>query len=155
MLLTDKYTIQRHLDTFGRMAAELTPYVGRCIFSFVEMYKKPKVNMPEPRPVSEVDKHTLAEGLGRIANENGLWLQTCATKENYEPFGIHTNGCMTTEIFSKTLGLEFGIQAHIRLVIEDEVVLDLGPLRQICIVIIVQRVTIRRSGAKPRVMTLK
>ena len=107
VLLTNKYTIQRHLETFGQMAMELTPYVDRCIFSFVEMYKKLEVNMPELKPVSEADKLTLAEGLGRIAKENGLWLQTCATKENYEQFGIHTSGCMTTEIFSKALGLDF------------------------------------------------
>ena len=40
VLLTDKYTIDRHLGTFESMAKELTPYVDRCIFSFVEMYKK-------------------------------------------------------------------------------------------------------------------
>ena len=112
VLLTDKYTIQRHLDTFGWMAGELTPFVDRCIFSFVEMYKKLEVNMPELKPVSEAEKLTLAEGLGRIARENGLWLQTCATKENYEQFGIHTSGCMTTEIFSKALGLDFKKTPH-------------------------------------------
>ena len=68
--------------------------------------------MPELRPVSEADKLTLAEGLGKIAKENGLWLQTCATKENYEQFGIHTSGCMTTEIFSKVLGLDFKKTPH-------------------------------------------
>ena len=47
VLLTDSYTIERHLETFDRMARELTPYVSRCIFSFVEMYKKLEVNMPE------------------------------------------------------------------------------------------------------------
>ena len=112
VLLTDKYSIQRHFDTFGRMAGELTSYVDRCIFSFVEMYKKLEVNMPELKPVSEADKVTLAEGLGRIANENGLWLQTCATKESYGQFGIHTSGCMTTEIFNKALGLDFKKTPH-------------------------------------------
>ena len=112
VLLTEKYTIERHLETFDRMARELTPYVDRCIFSFVEMYKKLEVNMPELTSVSEADKRTLAEGLGRIAKENGLWLQTCATRENYEQFGIHTSGCMTTEIFSKSLGLDFEKTPH-------------------------------------------
>ena len=73
VLLTDRYTAQRHFDTFGWMAGELTPYVDRCIFSFVEMYKKLEVNMPELKPVSEADKMILAEGLGKIAKENGLW----------------------------------------------------------------------------------
>ena len=52
---------------YDQMASELTPYVDRCIFSFVEMYKKLEVNMPELRPVSEQDKLTLAQGMGTTA----------------------------------------------------------------------------------------
>ena len=112
VLLTDTYTIERHLETFDYMARELTPYVSRCIFSFVEMYKKLEVNMPELRPLTDEQKRTLAQGLGAIAKKYGLYLQTCATREDYEPFGIHRSGCMTTEIFSEALGLTFKHQAH-------------------------------------------
>ncbi len=40
VLLTKDYTVKRHLETFERMASALAPYIDRCIFSFVEMYKK-------------------------------------------------------------------------------------------------------------------
>jgi len=112
VLLTEKYTIERHLETFDRMARDLAPYVDRCIFSFVEMYKKLEVNMPELRPVSEQDKLTLAKRMGAIARQYGLYLQTCATKEDYEQFGIHRSGCMTAEIFSNSLGIRFKKTAH-------------------------------------------
>ena len=112
VLLTEKYTTERHLETFDRMARELTPYVDRCIFSFVEIYKKLEVNMPELLPVSEEDKLTLAENLGAIAQRYSLWLQTCATRTDYEQFGIHRSGCMTTEIFSQALGIEFKKTPH-------------------------------------------
>ena len=46
------------------------------------------------------------------SKDYGLWLQTCATKESYEWFGIPTSGCMTTEIFSKALGLDFKKTPH-------------------------------------------
>ena len=112
VLLTEKYTIDRHLETFDRMARELAPYVDRCIFSFVEMYKKLEVNMPELKPVSEQDKLTLAKRMGAIARQYGLYLQTCATKEDYEQFGIHRSGCMTAEIFSMSLGIRFKKSNH-------------------------------------------
>ncbi|MBO4924244.1 MAG: DUF1848 domain-containing protein [Bacteroidales bacterium] len=112
VLLTDKYTIQRHLDTFGHMASELAPYVDRCIFSFVEMNKKLEVNMLELRPVSETDKLTLAKGMGAIARQTGLYLQTCAMREDYESFGIHRSGCMTVDIISKALGVQFKKVSH-------------------------------------------
>ena len=93
VLLTEKYTIAKHLETFDVMAKEITPYVDRCIFSFVEMYKKLQTNMPELIPMTEEDKKELAKGMGKIAKKYGLYLQTCAAKEKYEEFGIHDSGC--------------------------------------------------------------
>lgn len=52
ILLTEKYSIQTHLDTFERIAKEISPYVDRCIFGFVEMYVKLSVNMPEIIPLT-------------------------------------------------------------------------------------------------------
>lgn len=112
VLLTEKYTIEKHFETFDYMARELSPYVDRCIFSFVEMYKKLAVNMPELQPISNDNKLLLVKGLGAIAKQYGLYLQTCAAKDDYLQFGVHHSGCMTTEIFSRALGLNFKHQAH-------------------------------------------
>jgi hypothetical protein len=112
VLLTESYTIERHLETFSQMAKQITPWVSRCIFSFVEMYKKLKTNMPEIILLTPEDKQRLAQGMGAIAEENGLWLQTCATDENFEQFGIHASGCMTLEILGAANGLEFRKLKH-------------------------------------------
>ena len=60
VLLTKEYTIERHLHTFERMAGVLAPYIDRCIFSFVEMYKKLESNMPELILLSTEDMDELA-----------------------------------------------------------------------------------------------
>lgn len=112
VLLTEKYTIEKHFETFDYMARELSPYVDRCIFSFVEMYKKLAVNMPELQHISNDNKLLLVKGLGAIVKQYGLYLQTCAAKDDYLQFGVHHSGCMTTEIFSRALGLNFKHQAH-------------------------------------------
>ena len=98
ILLTEKYTVQRHIETFEYMAKEISPYVQRCIFSFVEMYKKLKYNMPEIIPFTEEDKTKILENIGKIAKKYKLFIQTCGTDENYEKYGIHLSGCTTTEI---------------------------------------------------------
>ena len=67
VLLTKDYTIQRHMETFERMAKVLAPHIDRCIFSFVEIYKKLETNMPELIPLSPEDMDALACGLGTIA----------------------------------------------------------------------------------------
>ncbi len=107
VLLTDKYTISYHFQTFDYMAKQLAPYVERCLFSFVVWYKKLSTNMPELQPISEAQKDVIAKGLGEIAARHNLYIQTCATKENYEKYGIHTSSCMTRAIFEHSLGLHF------------------------------------------------
>lgn len=112
VLLTREYTVQRHLETFARMAERLTPYVDRCIFSFVEMYKKLEVNMPELKPLSVEDMDGLAKGLGAIAARNGLLLQTCGTNGDFTRYGIHASGCMTLDIIGKANGIVFKDRKH-------------------------------------------
>ena len=106
------YTMERHIDTFGRMASELAPHVNFCLFSFVEMYRKLENNMPDLKPVSEADKQRLAAAFGEIAAENGLKIQTCGTAESYERYGIARSGCMTSAILGEALGVDFKRIAH-------------------------------------------
>ena len=112
VLLTDKYTIDRHLGTFESMAKELTPYVDRCIFSFVEMYKKVEVNMPELIPLSVEDMDNLAQGLGEIAVKYGLYMQTCGNNGDFSRFGIHSSGCMTLDMIGQANDIEFRNLKH-------------------------------------------
>ncbi len=112
VLLTEKYTIEQHMETFNRIATALAPYVSRCIFSFVEMYKKLEYNMPELNAITPEQRLVLAKEMGAIAKKHDLHLQTCGTAEHYEQFGIEHSGCMTTQIFHDALGINFRQTAH-------------------------------------------
>ena len=112
VLLTDRYTVDSHLSTFSYMAKEIAPFVDRCVFSFVEMYDKLQFNMPELIPISDDDKRRIAEGLGRIASENGLIIQSCGTDTDYSEFGVRKSGCMTLEALGKANGVIFRELKH-------------------------------------------
>jgi hypothetical protein len=101
ILLTEKYTVDKHLKTFECMSKQIAPYVQRCIFSFVEMYKKLDYNMPEIIGFSDEDKIKILNGIGEISRKYNLYIQTCGTDENYERYGIHVSGCTTPEILEK------------------------------------------------------
>ena len=75
----------------------ILPLVYRCIFSFVDMYKKVEENMPEIIPLTEEDKEKLLKRIGEISERYNLYTQSCATNERYEKYGIHTAGCTTRE----------------------------------------------------------
>lgn len=112
VLLTEKYTVKRHLETFEKMAAVLAPYIDRCIFSFVEMYKKLQFNMPKLIPLTAEDMDSLAYGLGAAADKYGIYIQTCGTNGDYSRYGIHSSGCMTLDIIGKANGITFRELKH-------------------------------------------
>lgn len=112
ILLTEKYTIERHLDTFEELAARIAGHVDRCIFSFVEMYKKLAHNMPEIILMSEEEKDQLAEGLGVIAQKYGIPIQTCGTNGDFARYGIAASGCMTLDMLGRANNIHFRQLKH-------------------------------------------
>lgn len=112
ILLTHEYTVRRHLDTFERMASRLSGRIDRCIFSFVEMYKKLQINMPELIPLTEKDKDDLAAGLGAIASRYKIPIQTCGTNGDYTRYGITPSGCMTLDMIGRSNGIQFRNLKH-------------------------------------------
>lgn len=112
VLLTEKYTIERHLETFEYMAEKIAPYIDRCVFSFVEMYKKLEYNMPEIIPMNENDIKKIAQGLGSIAKKYDIHIQTCGTNGDFSEYDIHSSGCMTLDILEKANEIEFKKLKH-------------------------------------------
>ncbi len=112
ILLTKKYSIEVHLQTFEAMAKKITGHVDRCIFSFVEMYKRLERNMPEIILLTEQDKHTLAKEIGSIAKHYKLLIQTCGGNGDYSDYGINASGCMTLDIIGKANKCQFRKLKH-------------------------------------------
>ena len=112
ILLTKKYTIETHFKTFERISECLAGQFDRCIFSFVEMYKKHEVDFPELIPLTETEKDVLAKGIGKIAAKYGFILQTCGPEENYAKYGIDTSGCVTLDILGQANDLKFRELKH-------------------------------------------
>ena len=100
-------TLKKHLKTFEYMVEKISPLVYRCIFSFVDMYKKVEENMPEIIPLTGKDKVELLKGIGEISKRHGLYTQSCATNESYEKYGIHPAGCTTREILEHAHGVVY------------------------------------------------
>ena len=112
VLLTKDYTIERHFEKFERMSKILAPHIDRCIFSFVEMYKKLQANMPEIIMMSVEDMDILAQGLGKIAAKYGMTIQTCGTNGDFTRYGIQQSGCMTLDILGNANGITFRNLKH-------------------------------------------
>ena len=112
VLLTRNYSIERHFETFDYLCGKLADHVDRCIFSFVEIYRKLEFNMPELIVMSIDDMDRIAAGLGRIAATHGILLQTCGTDVDWSRYGIRPSGCMTLEMLGSANGIAFKPRKH-------------------------------------------
>ncbi len=112
VLLTNKHTVRRHLETFEHMASRLCGHIDRCIFSFVEMYKKLQTNMPDLIPLTEKEKDELAAGLGAIAAKYNIPIQACGTNGDYTRYGISPSGCITLNMIERANGTQFRNLKH-------------------------------------------
>lgn len=112
ILLTPKYDISYHIKTFREIALSVAPYIDRCIFSFVEMYKRLDYLIPDLIALSEEDKDILAKNLGGIAKELGIHLQTCGKSGDFSSYGISHSACVTLKVLAQANDLEFKELKH-------------------------------------------
>lgn len=112
LLLTKKYTINTLLKTYEEIASQLTGHIDRCIFSFVEMYKKLDKNMPEIIPLTNKDKTKLAKGLGEISKKYNIPIQTCGTEKNYEEYNIKKSSCINLKTIGDANNITFKELKH-------------------------------------------
>lgn len=112
ILLTETYTVQTHMQAFEDMAARLCPHIDRCIFNFVEMYKKVRANMPDLIPLTDADKDMLAKHFGLVAEKLDMPVQTCGLCGDFTRFGVQSSGCMTLDILGEANHLRFRKLKH-------------------------------------------
>lgn len=105
IILTDKYTIDFHLEKFEMMCEWLHQYTTRCIISFVDAYKgSPFLEMEEE------DMIEMARGLSKIAVKYGLPLYTCAEKINLESYGVRHAACIDREKVQRIAGYKLDVK---------------------------------------------
>ena len=112
VLLTERYTIERHLDTFAYLCDQLAGHVDRCIFSFVQRYQKLEDNFPELSFPTPEERDVLAAGLGRIAREHHLPIQTCGNMGDWSRYGIGMSACTTLSMLGAANGVTFRSLKH-------------------------------------------
>ncbi len=105
ILLTETYTIDRHLADFAAMCAALEGATRTCVISFIDLYEKVKRNFPEARAVSRENRLLLAGEMTVIAARHGISLKSCCEGDELAPLGVDTSGCMTLSTYEKALGL--------------------------------------------------
>lgn len=112
VFLTEKYTMERHIDTFDRLSSKLSGHFSLCIFSFIEMYRHLDRTLPELLAMTDDERDSLLRAFGEIARNRGFRIQTCGTDADFTHFGIEHSGCVTTSILGEAFKCKFKNVSH-------------------------------------------
>lgn len=104
ILLTETYTVERHLTAFEAMCSQLEGATDTCVISFIDLYEKVKRNFPEIRAVPHEDRLHLGRVMATIAADHDIRLKSCCEGDELAAFGVDTSGCMTLSTYEKALG---------------------------------------------------
>lgn len=111
IVLTEKYTIDYHVNYFNEIAKRLSGYTNKCVISFVDLYRNTQSHLKELRmlPLGDYEMYELAKHLVEIAHKNNLIVESCAEKINLEQFGIQHGHCIDCELFEKILNCKMNL----------------------------------------------
>ncbi|MBI9105632.1 MAG: DUF1848 domain-containing protein [Spirochaetales bacterium] len=106
VLITGEYDKKFHLNAFGQLAAQLSGYTRKCVFSYLEEYRKIKCNMEGINLITPSDslKREIAGGMSRLSNSNSIKLTSCAVDYNFSDLGIEENRCVDDDLIEELGG---------------------------------------------------
>ena len=92
----DVRTAEWHIAHFGELAAELSPYTEKCVFSFADPYRKGL------RIASDGEMVRISEAFSEICGKHGLELCTCSERMKFP--GISRNKCIDDVLIRRLSG---------------------------------------------------
>lgn len=111
IILTPKYTVEYHIHYFEKLARRLSGYTGKCVISFVDLYRHMGPVSREMRylPLGNAEMLTLAARFSEVARKYHLTLETCAEAVDLSQFGIRHGHCIDGALFEKITGIPLAL----------------------------------------------
>lgn len=103
IFISEKYSVDYHIEAFEKMAKTLAGYTDSCVISFIDLYVKTRRNFPEVREVTKADRITLGKAFVQIGKKYGITIRSCHEGEELKEYGIDVSGCMTQPIIERAI----------------------------------------------------
>lgn len=104
IFITDKYSLDFHVDAFRKMAENLAGYTQTCVISFIDLYAKTRRNFSGIREVPRADQITIAKEFVEIGRKHGITIRSCCEGAFLAEYGVDVSGCMTKQVLEKATG---------------------------------------------------
>ena len=112
IFLNEKYTIDYHIEYFGKIARRLKDYTKKCTISFIDYYRNTINNVKglNIATLTEQDKDAIAKALSKIAHEFCLSMDTCAEGIDLSQYGVTHARCIDDKLLEKISGFSLNIE---------------------------------------------
>lgn len=109
VFITDRYSVEYHIEQFERMAKALSGYTYQCVVSFIDLYEKTKRNFRGIRGVTSGEQETLISAFSQIAKENGLQIHLCCENAGLVRENVDAEGCLSKAVLEKALSCKLDV----------------------------------------------
>ena len=109
IFINEKYTLEKHIESFEYIINSLSDYTTEAIISFIDLYEKTKRNFPKAREVTKDERLKLGEEFAQIGKKNNITIKTCVEGTELDKFGIDSSGCMTKEVIERAINKNLNI----------------------------------------------
>lgn len=104
VFVTERYSVDYHIEQFHQMAKVLSEYTNQCVVSFIDLYEKTKRNFAGIRSVTGEEQEKIIAAFSEIAKENGLQIHLCCENAGLVRENVDADGCMSRTVLEKALG---------------------------------------------------
>ncbi len=109
IFINEKYTLEKHIESFEYIINSLSGYTTEAIISFIDLYEKTKRNFPKAIEVTKDERLKLGKEFAQIGKKNNITIKTCVEGTELDKFGIDSSGCMTKEVIERAINKNLNI----------------------------------------------
>ena len=105
IMLTEKYTLDWHRESFYKLCQETKFSTDTCVISFIDMYDRTVKNTKQfgISSLSSNEMEEIASSFSAIARECGITIKTCAEGIDLKKYGIEPNSCIDQNRIEKII----------------------------------------------------
>lgn len=104
IFITNKYTLENHIENFEKIASKLSGYTQNCVISFIDLYEKTKRNFPGVREVTREERCIIAREFVHIGEKYDIQIKTCVEGQELSQYGVDCSGCTTKPVIERAIG---------------------------------------------------
>lgn len=113
ILFNKTYTPEYHLMSLEKIAAALSGYTEKCVFSLVDVYvskNSGNLNRLGVFKLSDEELNSFLKSMSKIARKYGLKLASCAEAISAEKYGIEHNSCIDGALIERIIGAKLNVK---------------------------------------------